>query len=402
MHIKLVNRMQVQEHSRLVTGAMARETAQTKWAVNGILDHIHAAADEFERSRRLPDAVVTALRNTGINRLLIPAALGGTEAPITDVMDVMERIAAVDGSAAWCAAIGAGSNVFAGYMPATGASTVFADPDQSSATMFAPVGRVVSDHSRAVLNGRWPFTSNCLHSSWIGLGALFHEADGMDPVPRIVFVPVADLAIEDTWDVAGLRGTGSHHVVAAEIAIDPDRSARFADRPWPDGTLWRLPIYTTLLPTLVAVPLGIARGAVDEISRQAREGRTARRGQLADAPVSMAELAVADTRLRAARAGLRDAVGEAHMRAERGEPISRQLQARICLAGLHACDTSVEVTSTAHHLGGGAATYRGSRLLRALGDVQAARQHLLFSHHHLSELGKVAAGLDVAYPPYVM
>jgi indole-3-acetate monooxygenase len=231
---------------------------------------------------------------------------------------------------------------------------------------------------------------------------VFHEADKTDPVPRIVFVPVADLTIEDTWDVVGLRGTGSHHVAAAEVPVSTDRCARFADRPWPDGTLWRLPIYTTLLPTLVAVPLGIARGAIDEVARQAREGRTARRGQLSDAPVSMAELAVIDARLRAARAGLRDAVAYAHTLAERGEPVGRQLQARTFLAFLHACDTSVEVTSIAHHLGGGAATYRGSRLLRALCDVQAARQHQLFSHHHLSELGKVVAGLDVAYPPYIM
>jgi alkylation response protein AidB-like acyl-CoA dehydrogenase len=370
--------------------------------VDAVLHLVQAAVDEIEHSRRLPDAVVAALRDTGINRLMIPAALGGMEAPITDVMDIMERIAAVDGSAGWCAAIGAGSNVFAGYMPATGAGAVFADPDQGNATMFAPLGRVVSDHGHLTMSGRWPFTSNCLHSAWVGLGALLHEADGADPVHRIVFVPAADLTFEDTWDVVGLRGTGSHHVAAAEVPVDPDRCARFGGRPWPDGTLWRLPIYTTLLPTLVAVPLGIARGAVDEISRQAREGRTARRGQLADAPVSMAELAAADTRLRAARAGLRAAVGEAHVHAERGEPISRQLQARICLAGMHACDTSVEVTSAAHHLGGGAAAYRGSRLLRALNDVQAARQHLLFSHHHLSELGKAVAGLDVAYPPYVM
>ena len=400
MHIKLVDRMQ--EHSRPVTGAMARDAAQTKRAVDGILDLVHAASGEIESNRRLPDSVVAALRHTGINRLLIPAALGGMEAPITDVMDIMERIAAVDGSAGWCAAIGAGSNLFAGYMPATGAGTVFADPDQGNATMFAPVGRMVSNHGRAMLSGRWPFTSNCLHSAWVGLGALFHEADGIDPIPRMVFVPVADLTIEDTWDVVGLRGTGSHHVAAAEIPVDLDRCLRFVDRPWPDGTLWRLPIYTTLLPTLVAVPLGIARGAVDEISRQAREGRTARRGQLADASISMAELAIADTRLRAARAGLRDAVRKAHMHAERGEPISRRLQARIYLAGMHACDTSVEVTSTAHQLGGGAAVYRGSRLLRALSDVQAARQHLLFSHQHLSELGKLIAGLDVVYPPYVM
>jgi indole-3-acetate monooxygenase len=375
---------------------------RTKQAVDGILELVRAAADEIESSRRLPESVVSALRDTGINRLLIPAALGGIEAPIVDVMDVMERIAAVDGSAGWCAAIGAGSNVFAGYMPATGARTVFADPDQGNATMFTPAGRVVGDRGRAVLSGRWPFTSNCLHSKWAGLGALFQGADGVDPVPRVVFVPVTDLKIEDTWDVVGLRGTGSHHVVAADVPVVPERCARFADRPWPEGTLWRLPIYTTLIPTLVAVPLGIARGAVDEIARQAREGRAARRGQLADAPTSMAELAAADARLRAARAGLRDALSEAHTLAERSEPVGRQLQARIFLACLHACDTSVDVTSVAHQLGGGAAAYRGSHLLRALCDVQAGRQHWLFARQHLVELGKIVAGLDATYPPYVM
>ncbi|MDQ8729730.1 acyl-CoA dehydrogenase family protein [Bradyrhizobium sp. LHD-71] len=380
---------------------MARDTTSTKRAVDGILDLVRAATDEIERGRRLSDTVVAALRDTGINRLLIPAALGGIEAPIVDVMDMMERIAAVDGSAGWCAAIGSGSNIFAGYLPEAGARAVFADPDQGNATMFAPVGRVVIDHGHAKLTGRWPFTSNCLHSAWAGLGALFEEADGLDPVPRVVFVPMADLKIEDTWDVAGLRGTGSHHVSAAEVAVHSDRCARFTDRPWPDGTLWRLPIYTVLLPVLVAVPIGIARGAVDEIARQAREGRTARRGQLADTPISMAEFAGADARLRAARAALREVVVEAHALAERGEPVGRQLQARIYLACLHACDTSVEVTSVTHQLGGGAAAYRNSRLLRALCDVQAARQHQLFSHHHLPELGRLVAGLDVAYPPYI-
>ena len=58
--------------------------------------------------------------------------------------------------------------------------------------------------------------------------------------------------------------------------------------------------------------------------------------------------------------------------------------------------------SRIHHLGGGAVAYRGSRLLRALGDIQAAREHLLFSQHHLAELGKFIAGHDGMCPPYVM
>ena len=318
---------------------------------------------------------------------------------MSDAMDVFERLAAVDGSTAWCAVIGAGSNLFAGYLPQEAARAVFADPDQGNATMFAPTGRIVLDGDRHVLDGRWSFTSNCLHSAWAGLGAF---VDGSDATPRVAFVPVEMLDIEDTWDSAGLRGTGSHHVSASGVPITLDRCCTFADQPWPAGTMWRLPIYSILLPTLAAVPFGIARGALDEIGRQVREGRTARRGQLADDQIAMAEFATTDGGLRAARAALHEAVGEAHQRVQAGQPVDRVLQARILVGCLHACDTAVAATSVAHQLGGGAAAYSGSRLLRALCDVQAARQHLLFSHKHLPELAKPLAGLDTTYPPFIL
>jgi alkylation response protein AidB-like acyl-CoA dehydrogenase len=376
-------------------------TAQTSRAVDEMLPLVRERVGDIERNRRLPDDVVDALRATGINRLFLPAAMGGIEAPTTEVVDIVQRIASVDGSTAWCAVIGSGSNVFSGYLPAPGARKVFADPDQGSATMFAPAGRVVERDGQRRLTGRWPFTSNCLHSAWIGVGALVEGRDGIDPVPCVVFVPTSDFTIEDTWDAAGLRGTGSHHVSAHDVPIDVDRTCRFSDPSWAPGLVWRLPIYSRLLPSLTAVPLGIARGALDDIARQVREGRDARRGQLGDDVISMGEFAIADAQLRAARAGLRDALTEAHDCALLGEPVDRQLQARIALACLHACDVSVEVTSVAHALGGGAAAYHGSALLRALNDVHAARQHMLFAHKHRSELGKVLAGLDVAYPPFI-
>jgi alkylation response protein AidB-like acyl-CoA dehydrogenase len=372
-----------------------------KEAAEAISDLVRARSAEIEQTRRLPDDLVCALRSSGINRLFLPAALGGLEAPVVDTMHVIERIAEVDGSTAWCAVIGAGSNMFAGYMAEAGAREVFADPDQGSATMFAPLGALVDEGGSRRLSGRWPFTSNCLHSAWIGLGALVHRADGVDPLPRVAFVPAGDLTIEDTWNVVGLRGTGSHHVRAQGVVAEPDRCCTMADRPWPDGPLWRLPVYTALLPALASVPLGIARGALDEVRRQVTEGRTARRGQLADDPISMAQFATADARLRGARAALREAVEEAHLHAERGAPVDRPLQARILLASIHASDTSTEAASVAHQLGGGAAAYAGNRLLRALCDVQASRQHLLFSHTHLGELAKALAGLDVHYPPYL-
>jgi indole-3-acetate monooxygenase len=216
-----------------------------------------------------------------------------------------------------------------------------------------------------------------------------------------VFAPASAFRVEDTWDSAGLRGTGSHDVVAEDVPVELDWSCRFADTPWPEGALWRVPIHTALVPLLVSVHLGIARGAIDEIGRQAREGRGARRGQVGEDPMALAEFARADTRLRAARAALREGLEAAHQAAEHHEPVDHQLRARIFLAALAASDVSVETTSTAHQLAGGDAAYHGNPLLRKLQDVHAARQHQLFSHKHLPALGTALAGLPITYPPFL-
>jgi hypothetical protein len=133
-----------------------------------------------------------------------------------------------------------------------------------------------------------------------------------------------------------------------------------------------------------------------------REGRSNQRGQLVDDCVALADLAAADSALRAAHAGLRATVEEASSVVADGGRVSRPHQAQIALASQHAVSTSVDVTSVAHRLGGGAAAYHGSPLLRALDDVHAARQHLLFSHHHRPDLLLIAAGHDRPYPPFVL
>jgi alkylation response protein AidB-like acyl-CoA dehydrogenase len=146
----------------------------------------------------------------------------------------------------------------------------------------------------------------------------------------------------------------------------------------------------------------MARGALDEVARQAREGRSARRGGVADDPVALADLGTADIRLRAAGAGVREAVRDAHALAEQRRPVGRGRQAMICLAAQVASDIAVEATSTAHQIAGGAAAYRGDRVLRALDDVQAARQHLMLARLHRPALTRVLVGFDAPYPPFVV
>jgi indole-3-acetate monooxygenase len=114
------------------------------------------------------------------------------------------------------------------------------------------------------------------------------------------------------------------------------------------------------------------------------------------------DLAAADALLRGARAGLLEILDECWDLAHSGEPIDRALQARAFLAAQHGSDVAVETCATAHRLGGGAAAYRTNPLLRALRDVQTARQHAMFNRGLRPHLGRTIAGSDEAHPPFVV
>ena len=364
-----------------------------------VLALVAARAAASDESGHLDPDVVAALATAGTNRLLLPVELDGFAASPRRAVELVERIAAVDGSTAWAAAIGFGTNLFAGYLPPDGAAEVFADPDQSNAAMFAPLGEVTEAGDGSLrLTGRWPFTSNCEQAAWIGLTARFPG----EPAPRLVFVPTSEVTIHQTWDVVGLRATASNDTSVADLEVHRRHTCSFADRPWAAGPLWRLPLFVALTPPLAAVPLGIARGALDEVNRQAIGRRVQMRGSLLDDHLGMGDLGAADSVLRAARAGLLEAVDECWGRARAGEPIDRALQARAFLAAQHCTDVAVDVCATTHRLGGGAAAYRTSPLLRALRDVETARQHAIFNRGLRVHLARTLAGTDEAHPPFVV
>jgi alkylation response protein AidB-like acyl-CoA dehydrogenase len=371
--------------------------------VDAVSEVISSDVEVMERDRRLSDEVVAAIRSTGLNRSLIPASLGGDDRNVLEVLEAIERIASFDGSVGWCSAISSGSNLFSGYLAPEEAAKVCADPDQGNAGAFGPFGQVRPDGDGLRLSGRWPFCSNSLHSAWIGLGTFWYgDGDEAEPIPRYVLVPIDDVAIESTWDAPGLCATGSHHTSADGVAVTRERSISFVDQPWADGPLWRLPLFCILGPALGITPLGMARGALDEVTKRIEGNVGGLRGGLADDPVGLADFAEADAALRAARAGLMDATGRAWDRAERGEKVPKTLQAEVMMSLSYGCQVAFDVTATAHRLGGGSAAYAGSSLLRRLRDVQTARQHIMFGRGARPMLAKTLAGEDTFAPPFIV
>jgi indole-3-acetate monooxygenase len=233
---------------------------------------IRVSAEEAEQQRRLPPPVVTALADAGLFRLYTPHALGGWEVDPPTFYRVVEALARLDASTAWCVWIASGNPVYVGRcLPDEGAEAVFGrDPQVATAGVVAPYGRAVVQDGGYVVSGRWPYASGCQHSTWLFCCCIVYDGDQMRqtaggaPEVRVLFVPMSQVTILDTWEVSGLAGTGSHDVVIEEVFVPEAYSGLFGAGRLPhsthfQGLLYRYPFILASALPLGALALGVAQ-----------------------------------------------------------------------------------------------------------------------------------------------
>ena len=88
---------------------------------------------------------------------------------------------------------------------------------------------------------------------------------GGRPRASVVTLPKADLQIIDTWHTLGLRGTGSHDVVADEVSVPTAHVFSLFDGPVLDRPLYRFPVFGFFALSIAAAALGNARAAIDAL-----------------------------------------------------------------------------------------------------------------------------------------
>lgn len=355
---------------------------------------------ESEQRRTLAPAVVEALRASGLCAMAAPRELGGAECDPLTQLEVFEAMARADTSAGWCLMITAMLAALAGgYLPEGGARAVFASPSPLIAGLQTPAGVARRVDGGYVLHGRWGFGSGVRHAAWILTSAVVEPPGGAgaseEPPAMInVAVPAAEVQIEDTWDVAGLRGSGSDHYRMEGVFVPEDRSC-----PWPDaaprrgGALYRLPMIALLTPAHVGFALGAARGALDEIARVAPlRLKLWPRTPLGAHPAFQMDLGRAMAKLGAARAYGFEVIGAMWDRIRTGEALSLADWAAIRLAGTHVTEVAAEVATFAYHAGGGGALYAASPLQRCFRDLHAATQHIAATDDAYEFAGRTLLG----------
>ena len=355
---------------------------------------IAAAADEAERERRLPPALLDALHGAGLFRMLLPRRFGGAEMPLPRYMPVVEAVAKLDGSTAWCLGQGNGCAMTAGFVDPSVADAIWSGDPRAVLAWGPGKGRAAPENGGFRVSGRWSFASGMRHATW--LGGMASVRDGADPAPiRVMLFPADRAETSEIWDVLGLLGTGSDAFAVRDLFVP---AARAYDRDEPrerreDGPLYLFPLNSAYATGFAATALGLARAMLDEFIALAG-GKTPRLAarRLADEGAVQFEVGECLARLGAARAFLLRELEEVWDEAEATGRLAIARRMRIRLAGTFAIREAKAVGDTVFDAAGATAIFASHGMQRRFRDLHTVAQQLQGRKSHLQNVGAYTLG----------
>ena len=357
-------------------------------------------AAEAERLRKPVDAVIKALEDAEIFKLMVPRCYGGLELDLDTFFDVGVALGEGDASMAWVTNFYIEHNWIFCQFPAAFQRELFSERSYILApAMLAPSGVATREGEGYRLRGRWQWASGVMHGDWVIPGALERTSEGK-PDPRWFALPASQVKVEDVWYVEGMSGTGSNDVIIEDVYIPTERSVSMLEMGSGHGPGSRLhtgPLYRTpMLPILTlaaAMPaLGQARMAV----RTFRE-RLAQRSLLTgvkqmEKPAAQMRLARAEVETRSAELLMRDVIADVCTR--RNSALMED-RARWAAQLAFAVDRCKHVIQTVIEGSGAHAHFLNHPLQRALRDIHTISCHMVFDlDGRFEAFGRLLLGLE--------
>jgi alkylation response protein AidB-like acyl-CoA dehydrogenase len=361
---------------------------------------IEAHRAEGDGLHRLPDAIARAFAEANVYRLLLPQEFGGEELDPITYYDVVEEISSYDGSVGWNFSIGSSTPIILGDLSPVRLHAMFASPDSCIAASASAPGRAVEVDGGYRVTGRFAWASGIHQAKWVGVTCFVYHGDEIRksetgvPIALGLLMPKQDCTVLDTWNVIGMRGTGSTEFEVNGAFVPKDLAIRFfgakSQYPYP---IFHLP------PTYfgynhVSVLNGIARSALDGLKTLARTKTSPLAGtNLCDEPQAQYAVAKAEAMIEANRLSVKESFRALWTKVVAGESVPLETRARLRRSVAHAAECALEAVQLCYRAAGGTAIYESAPFERAIRDAHAAATHVTTRRVMMEEAGRVAFGL---------
>lgn len=341
---------------------------------------LSSRAQACETLRRVPDETIAEFEAAGFYRICQPKQYEGYEHSPLVLFEVAMELAKGCPSSGWCLCLIGVHNWEMGILdPAISEDVWGVDSSARISSSYAPYGRAVRVEGGYEVSGRWPWSSGCDHCAWVNVGVR-----GEDMPPCSLLIPRADYQIDDTWFVAGLKGTGSKDIVIDGAFVPEHRIHNSAlsflmqdpGRAHFTAPCYRYPFGTVFAYCLASVTQGIAEGALGAAEASMREKIHAYDGsKVSQDPFVLQRLANARHQIELNRRAIIDAFAE--MDAELASTGELLVESRAMLkwrAQRLSQDNAATVTELMK-VGGGSAMRLDHPLQRYFRDIHAATNH---------------------------
>lgn len=336
---------------------------------------------------KLTDRCAKALRDTGVVRMLQPKEYDGYEAHPCDFLDAVMEIGAAFPSAGWVAGvIGVHPWEIAMMDPRVQEEIWGEDPDTWAASPYAPFGRARRVDGGFLFTGQWPYSTGTDHSDWVILGGIVVGDDGepgMPPDIRHFVIPRKDYEIvEDSWNVLGLKGTGSKDVRMKDVFVPEYRvveaakmnAGGYEDRQ-PGKALYKLKFPVFFSAAINAATLGIAQGAL-RVYRDYMDQRVSANGIVAKLdPLQLAVYAETSADVAASRAVLLNDIRELYEYVEGGGEVTMTQRLTVRRNLVRAVRRAVDAIDRLYKISGAQAIHERLPNERYWRDLQSGFSH---------------------------
>jgi alkylation response protein AidB-like acyl-CoA dehydrogenase len=230
-------------------------------------------ASRHDRDATFPSEGLTELAANGYLALVVPEALGGQGATVTEM--VLGNLALAKGDASLGLVVAMHSALLGRVRDASlwptelfervarsggVINSLASEPDMGSPSRGGlPATTAARTASGWRINGRKTFSSGSTVLRWAVVSAAVNAGDSAKPYLGNFLIPMSaqGIRIEPTWDSLGMRATCSHTVVFDDVIVELDAEVPrpVAGESIPHERGWSL--------TVAAVYLGVAEAARD-------------------------------------------------------------------------------------------------------------------------------------------